>query len=131
MPLTLLQNELRLTLNAYLAGELSLDDFRAWELEQIGSSDLLAEENDTIGRLVLIAETVVSEAAEEDYFAAEARLVAGHLEAERLPRVVTGAEAAETRDEAVLIGFGVILANLDRPILATQGVDISPVEVAL
>lgn len=131
MPLTLLQNELRLVLSAYLAGELSLDDFRGWEVSQIGSSDRLADDEETIGHLALIAETVVSEAAEEDYFAEEARRVAARLEAECVPRVATGIQAAETRDEAVSIGFTAILANLDSSILETRDVDISPVEVTL
>ncbi len=131
MPLTLLQNELRLMLDAYLAGELSLDDFRGWEVEQIGSSDRLANDEETIGRLALIAETVVSEAAEERYFATEARRVADRLDAECLPRVATGTQGAETRYEAVSIGFAAILANPDRPIPETRDVDISPVEVTL
>ena len=131
MPLTLLQNELRLMLSAYLAGELSLDDFRGWEVSQIGSSDRSADDEEVIGRLALIAETVVSEAAEESYFAAEARREVDRLDAECFPRVATGIQAAETRDEAVSIGFAAILANLDDPILETRDVDISPVEVTL
>lgn len=104
MPLTPLQNELLSTLNAYLAGELSLDDFRGWELEQIGRKDLLPEDERTIEHLVLIAETVVSRAAEEAYFAAEARLVAERLEAERVRRVATEVRPVETRPKAVLRG---------------------------
>ena len=38
MPLSPLQDELLLTLNAYLAGESSLDDVRGWELEQIAGT---------------------------------------------------------------------------------------------
>ena len=104
MPLSPLQNELLFALNAYLAGEFSLDDFRGWELEQIGRKDLLPEDERTIEHLVLIAETVVSEAAEEGDFAAEARLVAERLEAERVPRVATGARPVETRSKAVSRG---------------------------
>ena len=104
MPLSPLQDELLLTLNAYLAGEISMDDFRGWELEQLDREDALPQEERTIEHLVLIAETVVSRAAEEAYFAAEAGLVAERLEAERVRRVATGGQPVKTSDRALSQG---------------------------
>ena len=82
MPLTLLQNELLLTLNAYLAGETSMDDVRAWEVSVTDSSEISPAEREMIERLALIAETVISGAADEAAFADEARRCANRLEAE-------------------------------------------------
>ena len=82
MPLTLLQNELLLTLNAYLAGEISMDDVRSWEVSVTDSSEIGPAEAEMIERLALVAETVVSGAADEDLFATEARRFADRLEAE-------------------------------------------------
>lgn len=82
MPLTLLQNQLLLTLNAYLAGETSMDDVRAWEVSVTDSSEISPAEREMIERLALIAETVISGAADEDVFADEARRCANRLEAE-------------------------------------------------
>ena len=82
MPPTLLQNELLLTLNAYLAGETSMDDVRAWEVSVTDSSEISPAEREMIERLALIAETVISGAADEDVFADEARRCANRLEEE-------------------------------------------------
>ena len=82
MPLTLLQNELLLTLNSYLAGEISLDDVRGWEVSVTDSREIGPAEAEMVERLALIAETVVSGAADEDLFATEARRLAERLESE-------------------------------------------------
>ena len=82
MALTLLQNELLLTLNAYLAGEVSMDDVRSWEVAVTDSREIGPAEAEMIERLALVAETVLTGAAEEDLFAAEARRCANRLEAE-------------------------------------------------
>ncbi len=82
MPLTLLQNELLLTLNAYLASEIDLDAVRGWEVSVTDSSEIGPAEAEMIERLALIAETVVSGAADEGLFATEARRLAERLEAE-------------------------------------------------
>lgn len=82
MPLTLIQNELLLTLNSYLAGDISMDDVRGWEVSITDSSEVGPAEAEMIERLALVAETVTSGAADEDLFAAEARRCANRLEAE-------------------------------------------------
>ena len=82
MPLTLLQHELLLTLNAYLAGEMDLDAVRGWEVSVTDSREIGPAEAERVERLALMAETVVSGAADEDTFAAEARRCASRLEAE-------------------------------------------------
>lgn len=85
MPLTLLQNELLLTLNAYLAGKISLDDVRGWEVSVTDSSEIGPAEAEMIERLALVAETVISGAADENVFAAEARRCADRLKVEPTP----------------------------------------------
>ena len=131
MPLTLLQNELLLTLNAYLVGELSLDDFRGWEVERIGSSDMGADDEEIIGRLALIAETVISAAADEEFFVGEARTVARRLEAEWNPQVTAGTGTRRPQFQTVSVRFEGMLPNTEMITQPSQPVDRSPVEVTL
>ena len=131
MPLTLLQNDLRLTLNAYLDSELSLDDFRGWEIERIGSSDMGAEEEELIGRLALIAETVISDAADEGFFAGEARTVARRLEAAWSRRAAAGTSSRGPQVQTVTVGFEGMLASTEQITQRPRTAGRSPVAVTL
>lgn len=73
MPSVLLQAELLPILRGYLDGECSLDDFRGWEVAIDGSGELDPDEAALVGRLALIADTVVSRAMSESDFAEAAR----------------------------------------------------------
>lgn len=73
MPSMLLRDELLPILRGYLDGERSLDDFRGWEVAIDGSPELDPGEAALVGRLALIADTVVSRAMTEADFAAAAR----------------------------------------------------------
>ena len=68
MALTMLQNELLLVLRAYVAGDKSLDDFRAWEVSVTDAGSTPPDDEPTIERLALMAETVVSGAADKADF---------------------------------------------------------------
>ena len=81
MPLTPIQSELRLLLEGYLAGERPLDEFRSWEVALDGSDELGPADAAIVGRLALIADTVVSGAADEPAFAEAARSAVRQLEA--------------------------------------------------
>ena len=88
MPSMLLQDELLPILRGYLDGECPLDDFRGWEVAIDGSPELDPGEAALVGRLALIADTVVSRAMTESDFAEAAREAV-----ERLASVAEGSYA--------------------------------------
>ena len=57
-----------MVLRSYLAGEKSFDDFRSWEVSVTDSDSTRPEEEVTIERLALIAETVMVGAADKADF---------------------------------------------------------------
>lgn len=81
MALTALENELLTVLRGYLAGEKSFDDFRSWEVSVTDSDSTRPEEEATIERLALMAETVMVGAAEMADFDDAVRAAIDLLEA--------------------------------------------------
>ena len=131
MPLTLLQNDLLVTLRAYLADELSLDDVRGWEVSVTDSSDIGPDEAEVIERLALIAETVFSGAMDEAVFAEEARRLVSLLEAESTSGAVAGTQAPDAQVQTALVEVGVVLTTTEQVTPLSQFVDISHVEVSV
>ena len=102
MPSMLLRDELLPILRGYLDGERPLDDFRGWEVAIDGSPELDPDEAALVGRLALIADTVVSRAMTEADFAAAAREAVERLEAESQPLVTTGTSSFAVATAVVL-----------------------------
>ena len=81
MALTALEDELLTVLRGYLAGAKSFDDFRSWEVSVTDSDSTRPEEEATIERLALMAESVMVGAAEMADFDDAVRAAIDLLEA--------------------------------------------------
>ena len=81
MASALAAKDLRAVLRDYLAGEISFEDFREWEVSVTDTDAVPPEHAGALDRLALAAEMVISNASDMSHFDAEVRAAIDRIEA--------------------------------------------------